>query len=72
MGAGRVRGGRRSGPGLAGFTFLWGLAVAVIGMLRARWLPGELHWVIKTLHCVRPKFGAVEKIGSSGNTGVVG
>jgi hypothetical protein len=38
--------------GLAGFTFLWGLAVAVVGMLQARWLPGELHWVIETVHLV--------------------
>jgi hypothetical protein len=37
-------------PGLAAFTFLWGLAVAVVGMLQARWLPGELHWVIRVLH----------------------
>jgi hypothetical protein len=42
--------GAGAAPGLAGFTFLWGLAVAVVGMVQAQWLPGELQWVIKTLH----------------------
>ncbi len=37
-------------PGLAGFTFLWGLVVAVVGMLQDRLLPGEAHWAIKTVH----------------------
>ena len=44
--------GAGAAPGLVGFTFLWGLAVAVVGILHARWLPGDLHWVIKALHVV--------------------
>jgi hypothetical protein len=42
--------GAGASPRLAGGTFLWGLAVAVVGMQHSRWLPGELHWVIQTLH----------------------
>lgn len=37
-------------PSLAGLAFLWGLVVAVVGMLHDRLLPGDAHWVIKTLH----------------------
>ncbi len=37
-------------PGLAGFTFLWGLVVPVVGMLQDRLLPDNAHWLIKTLH----------------------
>lgn len=41
-----VRGWRS--PAIVGL----GLAIILVGLLQQRWLPGEYHWVVRTLHLV--------------------
>src|SRR5262245_52351817 len=44
--------GARSGapPGLVALAFAWGVVVPAFGVTQARILPGDWHWVIRSLH----------------------
>ncbi len=44
--------GARAGRalGLAATTIVWGLLLAVVGMVQTRLMPGPSHWVIRVLH----------------------
>jgi hypothetical protein len=35
---------------LAGFTIVWGLALAGMGFSQAAMMPGDNHWVIRVVH----------------------
>lgn len=37
-------------PGLVMLTFVWGVAVTVLGMSQDRMLIGDFHWATKMLH----------------------
>ena len=39
-------------PGLAMLTFVWGVAVTVLGMSQDRLLIGDFHWGTKMLHLI--------------------
>ncbi len=44
--------GARAGRalGLAATTIVWGLLLAVVGMVQTRLVPGPSHWVVQVLH----------------------
>lgn len=42
----------RGRPALAGFAFVWGLALPAFGMAQATMLVGSLHWIIRVVHLV--------------------
>ena len=68
--------GARSGaPGtLVGFAAVWGAVVFVFGMSQSGLLPGDLHWIIQTLHllvgvaaiAIAERLGAIVKRHRSG------
>ena len=43
---------QRRAAGLAIFAFVWGLAIAGLGMTQRGILVGDLHWVIRVVHLV--------------------
>jgi hypothetical protein len=40
----------RGRPALAGFAFVWGLALPAFGMAQATILVGPMHWTIRVIH----------------------
>ena len=38
--------------GLGAFTVAWGILVVAFGMSQAQIMPGENHWIIRTLHLI--------------------
>jgi hypothetical protein len=42
-----IQGGRAA---LAGFAFVWGLALPAFGMVQGTILVGSLHWIIQVVH----------------------
>jgi hypothetical protein len=37
-------------PGLVAFAVAWGIIVPFVGLNQARWLIGDLHWIVQVFH----------------------
>jgi hypothetical protein len=54
------------GPARLAVAVLWGLFVAVFGLVQTAILPGDLHWIIQVLHLLvgLAAMGQAETIGA--------